>query len=100
VPPLFPTLFYQGTFIPVRTRLQMKSVTRALETSVELPGVSESRPVAFPVSTPPPPEEPVFVYSPLRGEWIIGLFAGGRWFDRATGDEVERPTHWMRLPGS
>ena len=31
----------------------------------------------------------MFVYSPLRGEWIIGLFAEGRWFDRATGDEVE-----------
>ena len=62
----------------------MKSIARALETSVELPGVSESRPVAFPVSTPPTPEEPVFVYSPLRGEWIIGLFAEGRWFDCAT----------------
>ena len=62
-----------------------------------MPGVSERRPVAFPVERPPPAEKPVFLYSPLRGEWTIGLLSEGRWFDRATGDEVERPTHWMPL---
>jgi hypothetical protein len=25
-------------------------------------------------------EEPVFVYSPLQGEWAIGIFSEGRWF--------------------
>ena len=76
----------------------MKSSARRLESSVELPGVSERRPVAFPIDTPPKAEEPVFVYSPLRGEWIIGVFADEAWFDRATGKEVQRPTHWMPLP--
>jgi hypothetical protein len=71
---------------------------RSLEITVELPGVSERRPVAFPIDTPPKAEEPLFVYSPLRGDWTIGVFSEGRWFDRATREEVERPTHWMPLP--
>jgi hypothetical protein len=68
------------------------------ESSVELPGVSERRPVAFPIDTGPNTEDPVFVYSPLRGEWTIGVRAEGTWFDRATGEEIQRPTHWMALP--
>jgi hypothetical protein len=76
----------------------VKQSARSLESSVELPGVSERRPVAFPIDTPPKLEEPVFVYSPLRGEWTIGVLSEGRWFDRATGEEVQRPTHWMPLP--
>ena len=76
----------------------MKQSARSLESSVDLPGVSERRPVAFPIDTPPKPEEPVFVYSPLRGEWTIGVFSEGRWFDRATGEDMQRPTHWMPLP--
>ena len=75
----------------------MRSSARAQEYRVELPGVSERRPVAFPIDSPPTPETPVFIYSPLRGEWIIGVFSEGRWFDRAKGDEVERATHWMPL---
>ena len=76
----------------------MKSSARPLESSVELPGVSERRPIAFPIDTPPKAEEPVFVYSPLAGAWTIGVFSEGRWFDRATGEELQRPTHWMPLP--
>ena len=76
----------------------MNSGALALESSVELPGVSERRPVAFPIDTPPKAEEPVFVYSPLQGEWTIGVVSDGAWFDRATGEEVHRPTHWMPLP--
>jgi Protein of unknown function (DUF551) len=76
----------------------VKTSARAPESSVELPGVSERRPLAFPIDTPPKAEEPVFVYSPLRAEWTIGVFAEGRWFDRATGEEVQRATHWMPLP--
>lgn len=40
----------------------------------------------------------MFIYSPIRGEWTIAVMAEGRWFDRATGDEVPQPTHWMALP--
>jgi hypothetical protein len=76
----------------------MKSRARKRESSVELPGLSDRRPVAYTVDSPPEPEEPVFVYSPIRGEWTIGVFADRRWFDRASGDEIERPTHWMPLP--
>jgi hypothetical protein len=54
--------------------------------------------VAFPIDTPPKAEEPVFVYSPLRAERTIGVFSEGRWFDRATGEEVQRATHSMPLP--
>ena len=50
---------------------------RSLESTVEFPGVSERRPVAFPIDTPPKAEEPVFVYSPLGGEWTIGVFSEG-----------------------
>ena len=31
------------------------------------------RPLAFPIDTAPKAEELVFVYSPLRGEWTIGV---------------------------
>jgi Protein of unknown function (DUF551) len=48
--------------------------------------------------SPAKPEEPVFVYSPLRGEWTIGVLSEGVWFDRGKGEEVQRPTHWMPLP--
>ena len=37
---------------------------------------------------------------PLAGEWTIDVFSEGTWFDRATGAEVQRPTHWMPLPAS
>jgi hypothetical protein len=63
-----------------------------------LPGVSEQRPVAFAIDTAPKSGTPVFVYSPLRGEWTIAVRRRGKWLDRATGDEVIRPTHWMPLP--
>jgi len=76
----------------------MNSRARAREETLQLPGVSERRPVAFPIETPPSPEQPVFLYSPLKGEWTIGMLSEGRWFDRSTGDELERPTHWMPLP--
>ena len=59
---------------------------------------SKRRPVAFPIDPPPKSEEAVFVYSPIRGHWTIGLFANSKWYDRATGDEIERPTHWMPVP--
>ena len=75
----------KGTSRPIRTQLQVKQSARSLESSVELPGVSERRPFAPPIDTPPKAEEPVFVYSPLGGEWTIGVFSEGRWFDRATG---------------
>ena len=75
-----------------------KSRGRSLERIIELPGVSQRQPIAFPIDTPPRSEEAVFVYSPIRGEWTIGLLDNGRWFDRATGGEIERPTHWMPLP--
>jgi hypothetical protein len=65
---------------------------------VELPGVSEQRPIAFPIESAPKSRMPVFVYSPLRGEWVIAVRHGARWFDRATDEEVLRPTHWMPLP--
>jgi hypothetical protein len=71
-----------------------------VSSSAKTPGISERRPVAFPIDAPPKAEEPVFVYSPLRGEWTIGVFSEGRWFDRAAGEEVQRPTHWMPLPAS
>jgi hypothetical protein len=77
---------------------RLQSSLRVSESSVQLPGVSERRPIAFPVDTPPSPEQSLFVYSPLRGEWNIGLFSEGRWFNRVTGEEIERATHWMPLP--
>jgi hypothetical protein len=76
----------------------VKSNALILESIVRLRGVSERRPVAFPLDTPPQPEEPVFVYSPIHGEWAIGVLSEGRWFDRASGEELDRPTHWMPLP--
>lgn len=48
------------------------------ENHVELPGVSERRPVAFATDTPPGLDEAVFVYSPTKGEWVIGLFPDGK----------------------
>ncbi len=57
-----------ASFGNFRAQLQVKQSARSLEGSVELPGVSERRPVAFPIDTPPKAEEPVFVYSPLMGE--------------------------------
>jgi hypothetical protein len=77
----------------------VKSCPREVERSVELPGVSEQRPIAFPIATAPKSKAPVFVYSPLRGEWTIAVRHGAQWLDRATGDEVVSPTHWMPLPG-
>jgi Protein of unknown function (DUF551) len=68
------------------------------ETSIRLPGVTERRPLAFSIETAPETPDPIFLYSPLRGEWVIAVRAEGRWFDRATGDEIDRPTHWMPLP--
>jgi hypothetical protein len=68
------------------------------ETSIELPGVSERRPLAFPIETAPHAADPIFVYSPHRGGWTIAERAGPTWVDRATGQEIERPTHWMPLP--
>jgi hypothetical protein len=56
----------------------VKRSARAPESSVELPGVSERPPLAFPIDTAPKAEELVFVYSPLRGEWtsVLPLVAG------------------------
>ena len=68
------------------------------ETSVQLPGVSERRPLAFAIETAPQSADPIFVYSPLKGEWTIAVRSEGAWFDRATGEQVQRPTHWMPLP--
>jgi hypothetical protein len=50
------------------------------------------------METAPNTEDPVFIYSPVRGEWTIAVQAEGTWFDRATGGEVPQPTHWMPLP--
>src|SRR5919107_773954 len=88
----------RGRELLASPRLDSVCRMRVPESSVELPGVSERRPVAVPVDPPPRSEEPVFVYSPLRSEWVIGVLSEGRWFERATGDELERPTHWMPLP--
>ena len=76
----------------------MNSKSCRRDSSVQLPGVSERRPLAFPIETAPPSQSPLFVYSPLRGEWTIAVQVDGRWFDRATGDEIIQPTHWMALP--
>jgi hypothetical protein len=65
---------------------------------VKLPGVSDRRPLAFPIATAPQTPDPLFIYSPSLGEWTIAIQDEGRWFDRATGEEVPRPTHWMPLP--
>ena len=46
---LLPTI--HGTSQPLPIRLDVKSSARALESSVEWPGVSERRPVAFPIDT-------------------------------------------------
>jgi hypothetical protein len=75
-------------------------VTRPVkgETSIELPDVSERRPLAFPIETAPNTAHPIFVYSPRRGDWTIAKRAGATWVDRATGQEIERPTHSMPLP--
>jgi hypothetical protein len=54
--------------------------------------------VAHPIETAPRAPQPVFVYSPLRGEWTLAIRARGTWFDRITGEEIARPTHWMPLP--
>ncbi len=70
------------------------------ERSVQLPGVSERRSLALPIETAPHSEhDAVFIYSPLRGKWTIAVHAEGTWFDRVSGEEVQRPTHWMPLPG-
>ena len=71
---------------------------RDAKRTAELPGVSDRRPLAFPIETAPRAPQPLFVYSPLRGEWTIAIRASGTWFDRLTGEEVSRPTHWMPLP--
>jgi hypothetical protein len=73
---------------------------KKVATSVRLPGVSNRRPVAFPIETAPKTREAVFLYSPLKGEWTIAVRAQGAWFDRLTGAEIVRPTHWMPLPES
>jgi hypothetical protein len=54
--------------------------------------------LAFPIETALGAAEPLFVYSPLQGEWTIAVQSDGTWFDRATGKEIQRPTHWMPLP--
>jgi hypothetical protein len=87
-----------GTSLPVGNRLVVKSSLSKAESSVELPGVSERRPIAFPIDTAPSTGDAVFIYSPMRGEWTIALHDAGTWFDRATGEEIQRPTHWMPLP--
>jgi hypothetical protein len=66
--------------------------------SIKLPGVSEPRPLAFPIETAPNTANPIFVYSPHRGEWTLAVRAEASWFDRATGEEIERPTHLMPFP--
>jgi Protein of unknown function (DUF551) len=71
---------------------------RDAKRTVELPGISDRRPLAFPLETAPTGSQPVFVYSPLKGEWTIAVRARRTWFDRVTGEEVPRPTHWMPLP--
>jgi hypothetical protein len=68
------------------------------ESSVQLPGVSERRPVAFPIETAPNSSDPVFLYSPGRGEWTIGVRFKEGWIERATGKPIDNPTHWMPLP--
>jgi hypothetical protein len=72
-------------------------VTR-VQKGVRLPGVSDRRPLAFAIATAPKSPHPVFIYSPLKGEWTIAVRAKGTWFDRVTGEEIDRPTHWMPLP--
>ena len=74
---------------------ELGHLKRAANT-VRLPGVSDRRPLAFPIETAP--KAPVFVYSPLKGEWVIAVRARGIWFDRVTGEELLRPTHWIPLP--
>jgi hypothetical protein len=76
----------------------VKTTLKKVESSVQLPGVSERRPLAFAIETAPDSPDPIFVYSPLKGVWTIAVRAEGAWFDRATGEEVQRPTHWMPLP--
>jgi hypothetical protein len=76
----------------------VKSRPVAGETSIKLPGVSERRPLAFPIETAPNTAGPVLVYSPHRGEWTIAARDEASWLDRAAGEEIERPTHWMLLP--
>jgi hypothetical protein len=87
-----------GTSRALRILCHVKSRPRKFERSVELPGVSEQRPLAFPIASAPKSKTPVFVYSPLRGEWTIAVRQGIAWLDRASGEEVIRPTHWMPLP--
>jgi hypothetical protein len=76
----------------------VKSSREKFDTTDEVRGVSDRRPLAFPIETAPSTEHPVFVYSPTAGEWRIAVRAEGRWFDRATGQELQQPTHWMALP--
>jgi hypothetical protein len=76
----------------------MKPHRVAGDSSIELRSVSERRPVALPIESAPNTADPVFVYSPCRGEWTIAERVKASWFDRATGEEIEHPTHWMPLP--
>jgi Protein of unknown function (DUF551) len=76
----------------------VKSSLSRTESSVELPGVSERRPLAFPIETAPSSINQILLYSPLRGDWTIAVRHEETWFDRATGEEIQRPTHWMPLP--
>jgi hypothetical protein len=76
----------------------LKSPPVKVERTVEMPGVSDRRPVAFPIETAPESDDPVFLYSPVRGEWTIGARAEEGWVERATGEPIARPTHWMALP--
>jgi hypothetical protein len=68
------------------------------ERSVELPDVSERRPIAFPIHTAPNTGDAVFIYSPALREWLIAVHDAGTWFDLVTGDKIHQPTHWMPLP--
>jgi hypothetical protein len=75
----------------------VKSSQQKLDTGDELRAASDRRPLAFLIETAPNAEHPVLVYCPTEGDWRIAVLAEGRWFDRSTGQELERPTHWMPL---
>jgi hypothetical protein len=66
--------------------------------SIELPAVSERRPLAFPIESAPNTADPILVYAPRRGEWTIAERLEAAWVDRGTGQEIQRLTRWMPLP--
>ena len=72
----FASLPQAGLFHPSSASL-VEAIVKKSSIGIQLPGVSDRRPVAFPIETAPKSPEPVFVYSPPKGEWTVAVRGRG-----------------------